>query len=279
MKIQTVPQRSLQTLKKPTVPSALPTAPKDKVEIERATPMQKAIAYTGVACTAATVAGLIHGGAFATLGSSLTMAGVMVGTYVLADISTGLAHHFLDNVRPDFLPKWLEKHAHDFQNHHDHPRDVVHREYANHTAGTQVFTTPLLAALAATSWTMPGLAPLTAGLTVFANCANLAQEFHRRAHMTDAENGPLIKAAQKVGLMVPKKLHAAHHGTGHNAKYALLNGVTNKVLDDFEFRLTPNGPKTNILRKMEVGLYKLQGSDPNAWTETPGLKQRALTGN
>lgn len=274
MKIQTQPQRSLTFNKLPQ--RAAETTPQDSVKIERATPMQKLVAYAGVVATGATVAGLIHGGAFSTLGSGLAVAGAMVGSYILADISTGLVHHFLDNVRPDALPRWMQHHAHDFQNHHDHPRDVVHREYANHTAGTQVFTTPMLAALAATSWTLPQLAPLTAGLTVFANCANLAQEFHRRAHMTDAENGPVIKAAQKLGLMVPKKLHAAHHGTGHNSKYALLNGVTNKVLDEFEFRLTPSGPKTNLLRKMEVGLSKWQGSDPNTWSETPGLKQKAL---
>lgn len=35
--------------------------------------------------------------------------------------------------------------------------------------------------------------------------------------------------------------------------------MTNNLLDDFQFRLTSNGPKTNLLRNMEVGLYNLQG--------------------
>lgn len=283
MKIQTASPPPKTPLPTPSSPSPA-NAQADKVslgatpEIERATGMQKLVAYSGLACTAATVAGLVTTGAFASLGSSALMAGACLGAFFAADIGTGLVHHFLDNVRPDKLPKWLEKHAHDFQNHHHNPRDVVHREYCNHTAGTQVFTTPILAGLALTSWTLPALAPLTAGLAVFANCANLAQEFHRRSHMTDAENPAIVKWCQKAGIMVPKKVHAAHHGTGHNSNYALLNGVTNKLLDDFKFRLTPSGPKTNILRKLEVGLYRWQGCDPNAWGETPGLKEYALTG-
>ncbi|MBT9588630.1 hypothetical protein IV102_35165 [bacterium] len=280
----------ISNAKPPHIPPSLPPAPSRRPEdqvtlgehrqppLEKATLWQKAVATTGVAATATVVAGLAYGGAFSSMGAGLAVAGSMVGAYFLADISTGLVHHFLDNVDPKKLPGGLARIADDFQNHHDHPRDVVHREFANHTADTQRITTPMLAGLAALAWTLPQLAPLTAGLTVFANCANLAQEFHRRAHMSDAENPALVNLCQKVGLMVPRRLHLQHHGAGHKSHYALLNGATNKILDDVHFRLTPGGVKSNLLRKMEVALYHWQGSEPNNWAETPGLKEQALRG-
>lgn len=256
---------------------------KDRVELRRAegvpakaTFVQKAVAAAGIGATAAVGVGLAVNGAFSSIPSALGTVGAMAGAFLVADISTGLVHHFLDNVNPDKMPKVIGRIALDFQNHHHHQRDLVTREFADHTWDTQVVTTPVLAGLAVAAFTLPHFSALTAGAAVFTNCALLAQEFHKRAHMTARENGPIIEAAQKVGLMVPKALHGKHHNSGHKSHYALLNGATNKVLDDFKFRLTPNGPKTNILRKMEVAITKLQGCDVNAWDENPGLKAEAL---
>lgn len=268
------------------LPQPAPAAtPQDTVEVGsgktaptyyHATPIQKAVAYTGMAATALTVGGLAMGGAFATLGSALTIGASMVAAFFITDVGTGLVHHFLDNVKPSILPKPLESIANDFQNHHHNLRDVVNRDFAHHTSETQVITTPILLATAATAFVAPHVAAVTAGVMVAANCAVLAQEFHKRAHMSDSENPAIVRICQKIGLMVPRRLHAQHHKSGHKSHYALLNGASNVLLDGFKFRLTPNGPKTNILRKMEVLLYKIQGCNPNAWNETPGLEEEAL---
>jgi ubiquitin-conjugating enzyme E2 variant len=263
------------SLPRPAAPS--PQAPPEPRETYyHATPIQKAVAGAGMAASAATVAGLVATGGFSSLASTLAIGASAVAAFFVTDVGSGLVHHFLDNVNPDKLARPLASIAHDFQNHHENQRDVVHRDFAHHTAETQVVTTPVLMGLAAMAWTVPHLAAVTTGLLVAANCATLAQEFHKRAHMSDKENPRIVKLAQKLGIMVPRRLHAQHHASGHKSHYALLNGASNRVLDDFKFRLTPGGPKTNILRKMEVLLYKWQGSEPNAWAETAGLREEAL---
>jgi ubiquitin-conjugating enzyme E2 variant len=252
--------------------------------IARATPRQRLIGRANVVLTGAAIAGLVAGGAVSTIGGALTIAGVVGLTWVVADAGAALVHHFLDNINParvrvlwpGKVGQFVATQAEDFQNHHDHQRDVVFREYFEHTAVTQAIALPVLAGMTALAWTVPGAAPVVAALTTLGNLSSWTQEFHRWAHRSPSENGPVITALQTFGPVLTAKLHAKHHRQGHSDHYALTSGSTNRVLDGLKFRTRPGGPKTNVLRKIEVRIKNWQGDDPSAWNETPGLKEEAL---
>lgn len=264
------------------------SVPENEMEHHKATPVQKLLAWGGAAATVAVGAGLVAGGAFATPLAAALTTGALVTGYLASDLGTGLVHHFLDNVDADRMEarggtaaNFVARIARDFQNHHHHTRDMVHRDFAHHTYDTAKFSTTVLAGLAGLAWTATAAAPaiigpMIAGTAMVANMAVVAQEAHKRCHMSEKENPLWARALQKTGLFVNKEIHNKHHTEGHKSHYSLLNGLTNVVLDKTKFRLTPGGPKTNLLRKLEVGLSKWQGADANAWRENPGLKEEAL---
>lgn len=133
----------------------------------------------------------------------------------------------------------------------------------------------MLIGLAIAAITGPHLAPLIAAATVSANAAVLSPEFHKRSHMRPDESAPR-QLLKDIGLVVSTKRHAKHHTQGHKSHYALLNGFTNVFLDGVKFKLTPGGPKTNLIRKIEVAIYRLTAAAPQSWRENPGLREIAL---
>jgi len=226
--------------------------------------------------TAAIGAALIAGGAFSTVGSGAVVVASMIGAYLVTDMGTAMVHVVIDNLDCEKIPEslpWLRRLVEDFQNHHENPRDIVKREFANHTADAQVITTPMLIGLAIAAITRPHLAPLIA---VSANAAVLSPEFHKRSHMRPDESAPIWQLLKDIGLAVSTKRHAKHHTQGHKSHYALLNGFTNVFLDGVKFKLTPGGPKTNLIRKIEVAIYRLTATEPQSWRENPGLRGIAL---
>ena len=245
----------------------------------KATPWQKAVAAGGMVATAAIGAALIAGGAFSTVGSGAVVVASMIGAYLVTDMGTAMVHVVIDNLDCEKIPEslpWLRRLVEDFQNHHENPRDIVKREFANHTADAQVITTPMLIGLAIAAITRPHLAPLIAAATVSANAAVLSPEFHKRSHMRPDESAPIWQLLKDIGLAVSTKRHAKHHTQGHKSHYALLNGFTNVFLDGVKFKLTPGGPKTNLIRKIEVAIYRLTATEPQSWRENPGLRGIAL---
>ena len=245
----------------------------------KATPLQKAVAAGGMVATAAIGGALIAGGAFSTVGSGAVVVASMIGAYLVTDMGTAMVHVVIDNLDCEKIPEalpWLRRLVEDFQNHHENPRDIVKREFANHTADAQVITTPMLIGLAIAAITGPHLAPLIAAATVSANAAVLSPEFHKRSHMRPDESAPIWQLLKDIGLAVSTKRHAKHHTQGHKSHYALLNGFTNVFLDGVKFKLTPGGPKTNLIRKIEVAIYGLTAAEPQSWRENPGLREIAL---
>ena len=245
----------------------------------KATPLQKAVAAGGMVATAAIGGALIASGAFSTVGSGAVVVASMIGAYLVTDMGTAMVHVVIDNLDCEKIPEslpWLRRLVQDFQNHHENPRDIVKREFANHTADAQVITTPMLIGLAIAAITRPHLAPLIAAATVSANAAVLSQEFHKRSHMRPDESAPIWQLLKDIGLAVSTKRHAKHHTQGHTSHYALLNGFTNVFLDGVKFKLTPGGPKTNLIRKIEVAIYGLTAAEPQSWRENRGLREIAL---
>jgi Lipid desaturase domain len=245
----------------------------------KATPLQKAVAAGGMVATAAIGGALIVGGACSTVGSGAVVVASMIGAYLVTDMGSAMVHVVIDNLDCEKVPeslRWLRRLVEDFQNHHENPRDIVKREFANLTADAQVIATPILIGLVIAAITRPHLAPLIAAATVSANAAVLSQEFHKRSHMRPDESAPIWQLLKDIGLAVSTKMHAKHHTQGHKSHYALLNGFTNVFLDGVKFKLTPRGPNTNLIRKIEVAIYGLTAAEPQSWRENPGLRGIAL---
>jgi ubiquitin-conjugating enzyme E2 variant len=58
-----------------------------------------------------------------------------------------------------------------------------------------------------------------------------ANEVHKWAHRTPAENGPLITWLQRIRLLQTSRHHAGHHTDPKNSHYCVLTNFLNPVLD------------------------------------------------
>ena len=70
---------------------------------------------------------------------------------------------------------------------------------------------------------------------LFAILAANANEFHKWAHRTKKENGPVITFLQKIGLLQSAQHHALHHTDPKNSHYCTMTNFLNPVLDGIRF--------------------------------------------
>jgi ubiquitin-conjugating enzyme E2 variant len=62
-----------------------------------------------------------------------------------------------------------------------------------------------------------------------------ANQIHKWAHRTCAENGPTISFLQRLRLLQTPRHHAHHHTDPKNSHYCVLTGFLNPVLDGIRF--------------------------------------------
>jgi ubiquitin-conjugating enzyme E2 variant len=62
-----------------------------------------------------------------------------------------------------------------------------------------------------------------------------ANQIHKWAHQTRAENGPFITALQRLRLLQTPRHHARHHTDPKNSHYCVLTDFLNPVLDRIGF--------------------------------------------
>jgi ubiquitin-conjugating enzyme E2 variant len=76
---------------------------------------------------------------------------------------------------------------------------------------------------------------LTWQVWLFASLAANANEFHKWAHRTRKENGPVISFLQDARLLQTAKHHARHHTDPKNSHYCTITNFLNPVLDGIHF--------------------------------------------
>lgn len=82
------------------------------------------------------------------------------------------------------------------------------------------------------AWLIGQLSPMVVLAAVLGANAN---QVHKWSHQTRAENGPLVTAAQRLGLLQSPRHHHGHH-TGHqDSHYCVMTGLLNPVLDGSGF--------------------------------------------
>src|ERR1700722_5248574 len=70
---------------------------------------------------------------------------------------------------------------------------------------------------------------------LFAILAANANEFHKWAHRTKKENGPVITFLQMIGLLQSAHHHALHHTDPKNSHYCTMTNFLNPALDGIRF--------------------------------------------
>ena len=76
---------------------------------------------------------------------------------------------------------------------------------------------------------------LTWPVCLFAIIAANANELHKWAHRTRAENGPIISFFQRIHVLQTAQHHALHHTDPKNSHYCTMTNVLNPVLDGIRF--------------------------------------------
>lgn len=205
-----------------------------------------------------TVAAFADGGPAAWL----TLGGIGFATLVFSDFFSGVFHWATDNYGNGKTPVFggvIEA----FQGHHGNPWTITHRGFCNNVHKIAKAALPLLAlGMAATS--DPGWRLV---MVIFLNAQMLSQEFHKLSH----EVSPPAWAAwlQDRNLIISRKVHGMHHKPPFEAHYCILTGWCNPWLDKRGL---------NLWRRLEAGVYRLNGQAPNCWGEPggEGLKKEAL---
>jgi ubiquitin-conjugating enzyme E2 variant len=141
--------------------------------------------------------------------------------------------------------------------HHHYPRFMT-----RHTWWQSSWDLVLLAAILVTgAWC---LHLLTWQLWLFAFLAANANEFHKWAHRTRKENGPVISFVQDIGLLQGARHHARHHTDPKNSHYCTITNVMNPLLDGVDFwnRLERLLEKTTGLKRQPDTSVRGHGPGP-----------------
>ena len=152
---------------------------------------------------------------------------------ILADLTTACVHFVVDNYASrdwPFIGKYYVAFAHD---HHDDPMELLRLPFIK----VHWFIVSFAALMAIFLVLINGLNIITISALIFGACTNL---IHSWSHRTHEENGPLINAAHKLGILQSPRHHDYHHNND-SSSYALLTDYMNPILE--AFRIFPLAEK------------------------------------
>ena len=115
----------------------------------------------------------------------------------------------------------------DFQ-HHFTPRSFLKGTLWTRNREVLAIGIAFLAAF----WAFDLLNVFTVSAVIFGVMSN---EVHASAHRSPQENGRLITALQKTGLLQSHRHHAAHHRQGKDTHFCVLTNHVNPVLERARF--------------------------------------------
>jgi ubiquitin-conjugating enzyme E2 variant len=145
-----------------------------------------------------------------------------------AEFAAGLVHWFEDAYVREDTPLIGRHVARPNIVHHHYPRYMT-----RHTWWQSSWDLALLSAiLVLVAW---AFGRLTWPVWVFAIVATNANQIHKWAHRTRAENGPLISFFQNLGILQSTHHHALHHTDPKNSHYCTVTNLLNPILDGIRF--------------------------------------------
>ena len=151
-----------------------------------------------------------------------------VRTVFTAEFAAGAVHWFEDAYVREDTPVLGRFMARANIVHHHYPRHMT-----RHNWWQSSWDLCLLSALIVlAAW---ACGALTWEVWLFAILAANANEIHKWAHRTKAENGPVITFLQKMGVLQTAQHHARHHTDPKNSHYCTITNFANTVLDGIRF--------------------------------------------
>ena len=210
------------------------------------------VCASGVWCAAKVIADVAGA---PTVGAAITTAalsaGALAGGYILADLPSGLLHHWADNyAKPDAKIGVVRKFAQQAQRHHFFPGKLGHYSLSYWAFPlSTVAWAPLVgaAALGAPAPVLAGAIGLIGGMSVYG-------KFHQWSHMNQREVPKHGKLLQKMGVAIDPRAHGVHHRMPWNSDYCIVSGALNKPLDKIKF-----------WPRYEKAIYKITGAKPDSW--------------
>jgi hypothetical protein len=148
----------------------------------------------------------------------------IVVTVLIADFVSGLFHWLEDAYgRPDWpVIGWLITQP-NILHHHD-PRYFARHSWF-HSSWLLLCISILIVAVA---WCCD---LLTWHVWLFAILGANANQIHKCAHRSPAENGPVISFLQRIWLLQTPRHHAHHHTNPKNSHYCVLTNFVNPIVD------------------------------------------------
>lgn len=165
------------------------------------------------------------------VGSTITAVGAfllkVLGGLYFADFISGVIHWLEDRYGN---PKWpvIGHTIRENQQHHFTPRSFLKGTLWTRNREVLAIGIAFLAAF----WTFGLLNVFTVSAVIFGVMSN---EVHASAQRSPQENGRLITALQKTGLLQSHRHHAAHHRKGKDTHFCVLTNHVNPVLEGARF--------------------------------------------
>jgi ubiquitin-conjugating enzyme E2 variant len=92
-----------------------------------------------------------------------------------------------------------------------------------------------------------------------------ANEVHKWAHRTTAENGRLVSALQRAGIVQSRAHHGGHHGGARDTRYCVVTPWLNPVLD-----------RCGFWRGLERGIAAVTGIAPQVDAAVAARRERSV---
>ncbi len=151
-----------------------------------------------------------------------------IATVFAAEFVAGVVHWLEDAYIRDHTPlvgRWIGRPN---TVHHHYPRYMTRHGWWHSSRDLVLVAAALLLVAWLAGW-------LTWHVWLFAILAANANEFHKWAHRTRKENGPVISFLQDIRILQTVKHHALHHTDPKNSHYCTVTNFINPLLDRLDF--------------------------------------------
>jgi len=175
--------------------------------------------------------------------------GAILLALAFADLVSGLAHWAFDTWGDLDTPVVGKLAIRTFRHHHVDPKAITRHDFVETNGHNAMLSIVLSAPVAHAADAMPSFLALFLGFAAL--FVATTSQLHKWAHM---DRPPaVVRALQKIGLVLGPEAHAVHHTAPHEGAYCVTTGWMNLLLD-----------RSRFFRVAERIITKLTGALPRA---------------
>ena len=227
-----------------------------------------------VAWSAARVTAVFHEGL------TYWVLGGVLGGYLLADFLSGVVHWGCDRYGSGDTPFLGPNFIVPFREHHVDPKGITRHDFIETNGNTCIVAMPFALSGHFIFDVESGVGWLLMGhLVLITLCAFTfgTNQFHKWAHLSPSERGPIVRFLQATKLVLGIKHHKVHHTVPFETYFCITSGLLNPMLHRMNFwagseRLIykVTGVKAGVDDRKVAGIDEPtdddRDDDPNAYT-------------